>query len=77
MKDFFKQIFTDTAGRWEIKIIIGLIVCILAILYGIFTRDWEGFSKLAVFGGSCLGLSTATDAIVDIVNKNVSGKEGQ
>lgn len=77
MKDFLRQIFTDTAGRWEIKIMIGLIVCAVAIIYGLVTKDWDGFTKLGIFGASFFGLSTATDAVFDVVTKNVSAKEGQ
>ena len=76
MKDFFRQLFTDANDRWEIKTIIGVIVCAISVVYGVVKGDWEGFKALAIFGASFFGLSTATDAVIDVVAKNASAKEG-
>ena len=77
MREFFRQVFTDALGRWEIKTMLGVVVCVVAVVYGMVKQDWEGFKALAIFGASFFGLSTATDAVIDVVAKNATAKEGQ
>jgi hypothetical protein len=56
---------------------LGVIIVFIAIIYALITRDWAGFSKLAVFGASFFGLSTATDAVIDVIAKTATAKTGQ
>jgi len=74
---FLKDLFTDTAGRWEIKTMVGLLLVIVSVVYAIATRDWDGFTRVAVFAGSFFGLSTATDAIIDVARKSSFSGEGK
>ena len=65
MKDFFKQIFTDAAGRIEVKMILGVPMFIGAVVYGILARDWVGFTALMGTALGLMGLTAAGDAIID------------
>lgn len=67
MKAFFAQIFTDAAGRPEIKMILGVPLFIGAIVYGIIERDWVGFGALIGTALGLMGLTTLGDAVIDKV----------
>jgi uncharacterized membrane protein len=69
MKQFFKEIFTDAAGRPEIKMILGVPMAIGAIVYGIVSRDWVGFGALIGTALGLMGLTTLGDAVIDKVQK--------
>ena len=68
MTEFFSHIFTDAAGRPEIKMILGLPLFIAAVAYGMASRDWAGFSALMVPALGLLGLTTLGDAAIDKVS---------
>lgn len=65
MKEFFKQIFTDAAGRPEIKMVIGVPAAIVAIVYGVVAKDWVGFGAIMGTALTLMGLTTAGDAVID------------
>lgn len=65
MKTFFKQIFTDAAGRPEIKMILGVPLFVGAIVYGIVAKDWQGFGALIAVALALMGLTTFGDAVID------------
>lgn len=69
MKQFFKEIFTDAAGRPEVKMILGVPMAIGAIVYGIVSRDWVGFGALIGTALGLMGLTTLGDAVIDKVQK--------
>lgn len=69
MKQFFKEIFTDAAGRPEIKMIMGIPMFIGAIVYGIVSRDWVGFGALIGTALGLMGLTTLGDAVIDKVKQ--------
>jgi uncharacterized membrane protein len=69
MKQFFKEIFTDAAGRPEIKMILGVPMAIGAIVYGIVSRDWVGFGALIGTALGLMGLTTLGDAVIDKVKQ--------
>lgn len=69
MKAFFAQIFTDAAGRPEIKMILGVPMAIGAIVYGIVSRDWVGFGALIGTALGLMGLTTLGDAVIDKVKQ--------
>ena len=64
---FFAEIFTDSAGRPEIKMILGVPAIIAGLVTGalgfcgVFAMAWTGWS---IYMGFCLGLVTAT-AVAD------------
>ena len=53
---------------------LGVVVCCCRRLWNGQTQDWEGFKALAIFGASFFGLSTATDAVIDVVAKKRDGE---
>lgn len=65
MKAFFKEIFTDAAGRVEIKMILGVPLFFGAIAYGIVSKDWGGFGALMTVALALMGLTTVGDAVID------------
>ena len=65
MKAFFKEIFTDAAGRVEIKMILGVPLFIGSIVYVVIARDIAVFGALMGTALSLMGLSTLGDAAID------------
>jgi len=71
MKEFLKEIFTDAKGRIEVKIVLGVPIIIIAVVYGIFSAvvlkapDWTGFGALSGLGIGLIGGTAVTDAIID------------
>ena len=65
MKTFFKEIFTDAAGRPELKMILATIVFFVAIAYLAVKSDIAGFGALMGTALSLFGLTTAGDAAID------------
>jgi len=65
MQNLLKHIFTDALGRPEIKTILGVPIAIGAVIYGMISKDWAGFDKLAIFAGGLLGVTAVTDALID------------
>lgn len=67
MLNFLKEIFTDAAGRPEVKMILAIPLLIVAVVY----LCVVGVSGVAVFGAlsglavSLMGLTTAGDAAID------------
>lgn len=60
-----KDIFTDAAGRPEIKMILGVPLFLAAVVYGMASRDWAGFGALMGPALGLLGLTTLGDAAID------------
>ena len=60
-----KEIFTDAAGRIEIKMILGVPMFIAAVVYGIIARDWVGFGALMGSALGLMGITAAGDAAID------------
>lgn len=65
MKKFIIEVFTDAAGRPEMKMILGIPTFIAAIVYGIWTREWKGFLVIMGTALSLMGLTTLGDAAID------------
>ena len=65
MKAFFKEIFTDAAGRVEIKMILGVPLFVGSIVYVVIARDIAVFGALMGTALSLMGLSTLGDAAID------------
>jgi hypothetical protein len=65
MGDLIKHIFTDAAGRPEIKMILGIPLFLVAMVYGIFSRDWAGFAAMMGPALGLVGLTTLGDAAID------------
>lgn len=63
--ELIKQICTDVKGRAEIKMILGVPIVILSVVYGIMTKDWEGFRYLFGAGILLMGVTAVTDTILD------------
>jgi hypothetical protein len=67
MKWFLKEVFTDAAGRVEVKMILGLLLFLVAVGYLVVV----GAAGLGVFGAlmgsalSLLGLTAYGDAAID------------
>lgn len=59
------EIFTDANKRPEIKNILGVPIIVAAVIYGIISRDWVGFTALSGFGVGLLFGSTIADAKLD------------
>jgi len=60
-----KEIFTDAAGRIEIKMILGVPMFVAAVVYGIIARDWVGFGALMGSALGLMGITAAGDAAID------------
>jgi hypothetical protein len=60
-----KEIFTDAAGRIEIKMILGVPMFIAAVVYGIIARDWVGFGALMGSALGLMGITAVGDAAID------------
>jgi len=60
-----KDIFTDAAGRIEIKTILGVASFAAALAIVIATRDLAVFAALMGTALALLGLTTAGDAAID------------
>lgn len=65
IKNWIKEVFTDAAGRPEIKVILGVPITAGAVVYGMMSKDWDGFTKLSMLGGALLGTTAVTDAVID------------
>ena len=65
MKAFFKEIFTDAAGRVEVKMIFGVPLFIGSVVYVVIARDIAVFGALMGTALSLMGLSTFGDAAID------------
>jgi hypothetical protein len=61
----FKEIFTDSKGRTEVKMILGVPLLIAAVVYGMASQDWIGFGALSATALGLAGLTTAGDAAID------------
>jgi hypothetical protein len=59
------EVFTDAQGRPEIKNILGVPIIVIAVIYGIKSRDWVGFTALSGFGVGLLVGSTVADSLID------------
>ena len=59
------EIFTDASGRPEIKNILGVPIVVIAVIYGIKSRDWVGFAALSGFGVGLIFGSTIADSKID------------
>ena len=60
-----KEIFTDAAGRIEIKMILGVPMFVAAVVYGIIARDWVGFGALMGSALGLMGITAVGDAAID------------
>jgi hypothetical protein len=60
-----KEIFTDAAGRIEIKMILGVPMFVSAVVYGIIAKDWVGFGALMGSALGLMGITAAGDAAID------------
>ena len=60
-----KEIFTDAAGRIEIKMILGVPMFVAAVVYGIIAKDWVGFGALMGSALGLMGITAAGDAAID------------
>lgn len=77
MKAFLKWlggIFTDALGRPEVKMMLGVPLIIVAVVFGIITRDWVGFGALSGFAVSMLVTTAAGDAVIDKAQIAAGGK---
>jgi mannose/fructose/N-acetylgalactosamine-specific phosphotransferase system component IIC len=73
---FILEIFTDTQNRPEIKVILGVPIIIIAVVYGLVTGDWKvGFLYLSGLGVGLIGGTAITDAVLD--NRRGPGPSGQ
>ena len=75
MRSLLKQCFTDALGRPEPKMMLGVLVLIVAVVYGIWKRDWEGFKCLAGTGLILVGATTVADAKIDHDSMGQSPKD--
>lgn len=60
-----KDIFTDSKGRAEIKMLLGVPIVIVAVIYGFMTKDWVGFAAVAGFGSSLFITTAVADSALD------------
>ena len=60
-----REIFTDSAGRLEVKMILGVIVFVAALAHVVITRDLAVFAALMGTAMGLFGLTTAGDAAID------------
>ena len=70
MRKFFAEIFTDTKGRPEIKMILGVLFVLIGLGYGIYAAlhgkaDWTGFTAITGFGVTLIGATAIADAAND------------
>ena len=71
MRKFFVEVFTDTKGRPEIKMILGVLAILAAFAYGLYAAialkkpDWAGFGAVAGLGVTLIGATTIADAAND------------
>lgn len=62
---FLTQIFTDAAGRPEIKMILGVLIIVVAVV-DLLARDSLGrFGALSGLGLTLVGVTAAADAAYD------------
>lgn len=69
MKNFLKEIFTDAAGRWEIKTILGIPTFLMAVVYAVATRTLQVPGFLMGTALVCLGITAAADHGLDRIGK--------
>ena len=69
LTSIIKEMYTDSKNRPEAKMILGIPIIIISVIYGILTKDWDGFKCL--FGGGCIliGVTAVTDTILDTNRK--------
>ena len=66
MKWFFKGVFTDAKDRPEIKMILGVPILVIAVVFLICGKiDLSQFGALAGLGGSLIGVTTIADGFID------------
>ena len=65
MKAFFAHIFTDAAGRPEIKMILGVPLFIASVVEIFTLRDLAVFGVLMGTSLTLMGITAAGDAAID------------
>jgi hypothetical protein len=59
------SVFFDAAGRLEVKMVIGVPLLVVAVVYGMLSRDWVGFGALSGVALTLMGITAAGDAVID------------
>ena len=65
IKASFAQVFTDAAGRPEVKVVLGVPILLAAAIYLLAGGDLARFGALSGVGLSLLGVTAAADASYD------------
>lgn len=65
LKAFLNQVFTDSAGRPEVKVVLGVPLVLAAAIYLLAGGDLARFGALSGVGLSLLGVTAAADASYD------------
>jgi uncharacterized membrane protein YdjX (TVP38/TMEM64 family) len=69
MKAFLAHIFTDAAGRPEVKMILGVPLFIVAVGFVLSTRDLAIFGVLMGTSLTLMGITAAADSAIDTAMK--------
>ena len=70
VKEFFRQIFTDAKNRPEIKMILGVPIIIIAVIFLLIGKlDLEKFGALSGLGALLIGATTVADGFIDRDNR--------
>ena len=70
VKEFFRQIFTDAKNRPEIKMILGVPIIIIAVVFLLIGKlDLERFGALSGLGALLIGATTVADGFIDRDNR--------
>ena len=68
--NFLAQIFTDARGRPEIKMILGVPIIIIAVVFLLIEKlDLEKFGALSGLGALLIGATTVADGFIDRDNR--------
>lgn len=65
MKKFIKECFTDTLGRPEPKLILGIPVVIFSIVYLVWKHDLNGSIYIGSLGTTLVGGTAIADSFND------------
>lgn len=62
---FVGHFFTDAKLRPEVKMVIAVPLLIVAVIYGMATKDWVGFGAMSGVSLVLMGITAAGDAAID------------
>jgi hypothetical protein len=65
MKAAIRQLITDVKDRLDIKIIVGILIAIADVPYGMVTGNVPMFTAIATLAGALIAGTTITDAKLD------------